>query len=229
MTHPLTPTAAWTQMQDGNRRFVADAPRHPNQDVARRKDLAAAQHPVATLFGCSDSRLAAEIIFDLGLGDLFVVRNAGQVIGESIVASLEYAVAVLDVPLIVVLAHDSCGAVRAAIDGTAIDAAPLPPHIWKLVAPIVPAARKVLAESGGSTVDEIDADLVGREHLRNTVGDLLQSSEIIANAVAEGRLGIVGANYRLAEGAAVPVITVGIETDGIETEGHGPATEEGSE
>ncbi|WP_120493279.1 carbonic anhydrase [Microbacterium phyllosphaerae] len=229
MTDTLTPAAAWKQMQEGNQRFVDDAPRHPNQDVARRKHLAAAQHPVATLFGCSDSRLAAEIIFDLGLGDLFVVRNAGQVIGESIVASLEYAVAVLNVPLIVVLAHDSCGAVRAAIDGTAIDAAPLPPHIWKLIAPIVPAARKVLVENGGTTVDEIDADLVGQEHLRNTVSDLLQSSEVISNAVAEGRLGIVGANYRLAKGTAVPVITVGIDTDGIETEGHGPATKEGSE
>jgi carbonic anhydrase len=211
MTQVLTPAAAWQQMQEGNRRFVADEPRHPNQDVARRKDLASSQNPVATLFGCSDSRLAAEIIFDLGLGDLFVVRNAGQVIGESIVASLEYAVAVLNVPLIVVLAHDSCGAVRAAIDGTAIDAAPLPPHIWKLVAPIVPAARKVLVESGGTTVADIDSELVGREHLRNTVGDLLQSSELIANAVAEGRLGIVGANYRLAEGTAVPVITVGLD------------------
>ncbi|WP_417503435.1 carbonic anhydrase [Microbacterium sp.] len=227
MTHPLTPAAAWQQMQEGNRRFVADEPRHPNQDVLRRKDLAAAQHPVATLFGCSDSRLAAEIIFDLGLGDLFVVRNAGQVMGESIVASLEYAVAVLEVPLIVVLAHDSCGAVRAAIDGTAIDAAPLPPHIWKLIAPIVPAARKVLAESGGGTVADIDSELVGIEHLRNTVRDLLQSSEIISNAVAEGRLGIVGANYRLAEGVAVPVITVGLDTD--VTKGIDPATKEGSE
>lgn len=224
MTHPLTPAAAWKQMQVGNRRFVRDEPQHPNQNVDRRKDLTAAQHPVATLFGCSDSRLAAEIIFDLGLGDLFVVRNAGQVIGESIVASLEYAVAVLEVPLIVVLAHDSCGAVRAAIDGTAIDADPLPPHIWKLIAPIVPAARKVLAESGGGTVADIDAELVGREHLRNTVNDLLQSSEIISNAVAEGRLGIVGANYRLAEGEAAPVITVGIEAEGID-----PATKEGSE
>lgn len=224
MTHPLTPAAAWDQMLAGNRRFVADEPRHPNQDVRRRKDLATAQHPVATLFGCSDSRLAAEIIFDLGLGDLFVVRNAGQVMGESIVASLEYAVAVLEVPLIVVLAHDSCGAVRAAIDGTAIDAAPLPPHIWKLISPIVPAARKVLAEHGGTTVADIDADLVGAEHLRNTVRDLLQSSEIISNAVAEGRLGIVGANYRLAEGVAAPVITVGIETEGTV-----PATKEGSE
>lgn len=228
MTHPLTPSAAWRQMRDGNRRFVADEPQHPNQDVVRRKDLAAAQHPVATLFGCSDSRLAAEIIFDLGLGDLFVVRNAGQVMGESIVASLEYAVAVLEVPLIVVLAHDSCGAVRAAIDGSAIDAAPLPPHIWKLIAPIVPAARKVLAASGGSTVADIDSELVGREHLRNTVSDLLQSSEIISNAVAEGRLGIVGANYRLAEGTAVPVIAVGIENDD-DIQGIAPATKEGSE
>ncbi|MBT2485269.1 MULTISPECIES: carbonic anhydrase [unclassified Microbacterium] len=234
MTNPLTPAAAWQQMQEGNRRFVDNAPLHPNQDVARRTDIAAAQHPVATLFGCSDSRLAAEIIFDLGLGDLFVVRNAGQVLGESIVASLEYAVAVLGVPLIVVLAHDSCGAVRAAIDGTAIDAAPLPPRIWKLIAPIVPAARKVLAGSGGTAVADIDAELVGREHLRNTVSDLLQSSELIRDAVASGRLGVVGANYRLAEGTAVPVITVGIDTEGadiqgVDITGINPATKEGSE
>ncbi|MDQ0644883.1 carbonic anhydrase [Microbacterium murale] len=222
----LTPTEAWQQMLDGNRRFVNGDPRHPNQDVERRHDLAHQQNPVATLFGCSDSRLAAEIIFDLGLGDLFVVRNAGQVIGESIVGSLEYAVEILKVPLIVVLAHDECGAVRAAIDGTAIDAAPLPPHIWKLIAPIIPAARKVLAENGGSSPADIDAEQVGREHLRNTVANLLQSSELISDAVAEGRLGIVGANYRLAEGTAVPAIAVGIDTKGIEEV---PATEEGSQ
>lgn len=206
----LTPDEAWRLMSEGNRRFVAGDPEHPNQDVGKRHELVDGQAPLATLFGCSDSRLAAEIIFDKGLGDLFVVRNAGQVLGESIVASLEYAVAVLGVPLIVVLAHDSCGAVRAAIDGTAIDAAPLPPHIWKLIAPIVPAARKVLAEQGGSTVADIDAELVGQEHLRNTVRDLLQSSELIAQAVADGALGIVGANYRLNEGTAVPVVTVGL-------------------
>ena len=205
----LTPDEAWALMQEGNRRFVAGEPQHPNQNVDKRHELTAGQAPLATLFGCSDSRLAAEI-FDKGLGDLFVVRNAGQVLGESIVASLEYAVHVLGVPLIVVLAHDSCGAVRAAIDGTAIDAAPLPPHIWRLIAPIVPAARKVVAEQGVSAVDDIDAELVGREHLRNTVQDLLQSSELINAAVAEGRLGIVGANYRLGEGTAVPVVTVGL-------------------
>ncbi|MFT4230386.1 MAG: carbonic anhydrase [Microbacterium sp.] len=207
----LTPGAAWAQMQRGNERFVAGEPAHPRQDVERRAKTAAVQHPRAALFGCSDSRLAAEIIFDQGLGDLFVVRNAGQVIGESIVASLEYAVAILEVPLIVVLAHDGCGAVRAAIDGTAIDAKPLPPHIWKLIAPIVPAAREVLVAAGGSSPDDIDAELVGREHLRNTVADLLQSSTLIGAAVSEGRLGIVGANYRLAEGTAVPIVAVGLD------------------
>lgn len=207
----LTPSQAWQLMLAGNDRFVAGTPAHPNQNVETRNGLAASQHPVATLFGCSDSRLAAEIIFDLGLGDLFVVRNAGQVIGESIVGSLEYAVEILRVPLIVVLAHDSCGAVQAAIDGTAIDATPLPPHIWKLIAPIIPAARKVLAANGGTSPADIDAEQVGREHLRNTIATMLQSSELISDAVAAGRLGIVGANYRLAEGTAVPVITVGID------------------
>lgn len=229
MTVTLTPAEAWQEMVEGNRRFVAGQPAHPHQDVEKRHALTEGQAPMATLFGCSDSRLAAEIIFDKGLGDLFVVRNAGQVIGESIVASLEYAVEILRVPLIVVLAHDSCGAVRAAIDGTAIDAAPLPAGIWKLVAPIVPAARKVLAENGGTTVADIDPELVGKEHLRNTVHDLLQSSELISAAVAEGRLGIVGANYRLAEGTAVPVITVGIEDVAIDTQGIAPESKEGSE
>ncbi|MFV0320390.1 MAG: carbonic anhydrase [Microbacterium sp.] len=209
-----TPQRAWDEMVRGNARFVSGGPRHPRQDVERRHELTHTQHPHATIFGCSDSRLAAEIIFDKGLGDLFVVRNAGQVVGESIVASLEYAVCILEVPLIVVLAHDSCGAVQAAIDGTAIDAAPLPPHIWKLIAPIVPAARKVLAEGGGSRPADIDAELVGSEHLRNTVADVLQSSELISEAVAAGRLGVVGANYRLAEGTVVPIVAEGIDLTG---------------
>lgn len=221
----LTPTAAWTEMLDGNRRFVNEEPRHPNQNVERRHLVAGKQNPMATLFGCSDSRLAAEIIFDKGLGDLFVVRNAGQIVSDSVIGSLEYAVAVLKVPLIVVLAHDSCGAVQAAIDGTAIDAAPLPPHIWRLIAPIVPAARRVLVQSGGTSVADIDPELVGREHLRNTVAGILQSSELISDAVAEGRLGIVGANYRLTEGTAVPIIAVGIDT-GINDV---PTTQEGSQ
>lgn len=208
-----TPAKVWAEMQRGNARFVAGEPRHPRQDVDRRHVLAAGQRPRAALFGCADSRLAAEIIFDKGLGDLFVVRNAGQVISDSVVGSLEYAVAVLGVPLIVVLGHDECGAVRAAIDSTNPGAAPLPPHIWRLISPIVPAVRRVqrAATVNGSVPDIIDAEEVGREHLRDTVAELLHESELISEAVAEGRLAIVGANYRLAEGAAVPDVLVGLQ------------------
>jgi carbonic anhydrase len=207
-----TPAKVWHEMQRGNARFVAGEPRHPRQDVDRRNELAGGQRPRAALFGCSDSRLAAEIIFDKGLGDLFVVRNAGQVISDSVIGSLEYAVAVLEVPLIVVLGHDECGAVRAAIESTDADAAPLPPHIWRLISPIVPAVRRVqrAAAVDGTTPTAIDAEEVGREHLRDTVGELLHSSELISDAVADGRLAIVGANYRLAEGSAVPDVIVGI-------------------
>ncbi|QKJ21130.1 carbonic anhydrase [Microbacterium hominis] len=193
-------------MLEGNRRFVDGTPQHPRQDVERRHELAGGQRPRAALFGCSDSRLAAEIIFDEGLGDLFVIRNAGQVVSESAVGSLEYAVAVLGSPLIVVLAHDACGAVQAAIDSTLPDAPALPALIWKQIAPIVPAARAVARESAGAS---IDPELVGREHLRETVGEILHRSELISAAVAEGRVAIVGANYRLAEGAVVPVVAVG--------------------
>ncbi len=207
-----TPAKVWAEMRRGNARFVAGEPRHPRQDVDRRHELADGQRPRAALFGCSDSRLAAEIIFDKGLGDLFVVRNAGQVISDSVVGSLEYAVAVLEVPLIIVLGHDECGAVRAAIDSTNADSPPLPPHIWRLIASIVPAVRRVQrAETVDGVLPEtIDAEEVGREHLRDTVGELLHSSELISVAVAEGRLAIVGANYRLGEGTAVPDVIVGI-------------------
>ncbi|AWB86939.1 carbonic anhydrase [Mycetocola zhujimingii] len=202
------PTKAWEVMMRGNARFVAGEPQHPRQDVERRESLAHAQTPDVVLFGCSDSRLAAEIIFDKGLGDLFVVRNAGQVISDSVVGSIEYAVGVLGVPLIVVLGHDECGAVRAAIDSIASDAPPLPHHIYNLIRQIVPAVKRV---TGGNGVNpaEVDASEVGREHLRDTVAELLERSEMISDAVASGVLGIVGANYKLLEGTAVPDIIIG--------------------
>jgi carbonic anhydrase len=204
MTGRRTPAQVWREMARGNERFVAGEPQHPRQDVERREQLAGSQAPHAALFGCSDSRLAAEIIFDKGLGDLFVVRNAGQVISDSVVGSLEYAVAVLDVPLIVVLGHDECGAVAAAIDSIGPEATPLPPHIARLIAPIVPAVRRVPSDGGRP-----DASEVGREHLRDTVGELLQSSELISDAVAAGTLAVVGANYRLLEGKVVPDVILG--------------------
>jgi carbonic anhydrase len=208
-----SPAAVWADMARGNERFVSGEPLHPRQDVERREELATAQHPSAALFGCSDSRLAAEIIFDKGLGDLFVVRNAGQVISDSVIGSLEYAVAVLNVPLIIVLGHDQCGAVRAAIDSSQPDAAPLPPHIAQLIAPIGPAVQRVAAAeraAGDLAADGLpDISEVVREHLRDTVAELLERSELISDAVAAGTLAVVGANYRLAEGRVVPDVMIG--------------------
>jgi carbonic anhydrase len=199
-----TPAKAWQEMLRGNQRFVAGEPQHPRQDVERRERLANSQAPAAVLFGCSDSRLAAEIIFDKGLGDLFVVRNAGQVVSASVIASLEYAVAVLEVPLVVVLAHDRCGAVQAAIDAQSADSPPLPVHIANHIAPIVPAVRE--ATHNDAAVDPAE---VGRLHLRNTVRGIVEASELISDAIAEGRLAVVGANYRLSEGRAEPDVVIG--------------------
>jgi carbonic anhydrase len=210
-----TPATAWQEMTRGNDRFVAGEPLHPRQDVERRAEGAAAQRPIAALFGCSDSRLSAEIIFDKGIGDLFVIRNAGQVISESVIGSLEYAVAVLHVPLIIVLGHDSCGAVLAAIDSQTAGAVPLPPHIAGLISRIVPAVRRVAGTDGAFNAQgEIDASLidsrdVGREHLRDTIAELLEESELISDAIAAGTLAIVGANYSLLVGRADPDIVVG--------------------
>src|SRR6185437_3920649 len=188
------PGRIWNELLAGNERFVSGAPQHPRQDVERRETVAQGQSPVAAIFGCADSRLAAEIIFDLGLGDAFVVRNAGQVASDSAIASLEYAVAVLNVPLILVLGHDACGAVASAIASQADGADPLPPHIAQLIAPIVPAVHRVAGTAPGQDVEPaaVDAAEVGRLHLRDTVGELLARSEIISDAVAANLLAIVG-------------------------------------
>ncbi|GAB3613922.1 carbonic anhydrase [Humibacter ginsengisoli] len=201
------PADAWKQLKEGNERFVADRPQHPRQDAERRAETAGSQAPVATIFGCSDSRLAAEIIFDLGLGDAFVIRNAGQVISESVLGSIEYGVAVLHVPLLLVLSHDSCGAVRAAIDSAAPDADRLPPHIADLIAPIVPAVRRVAGDVADPS--SVDSTEVGREHVKDTVSELLRRSELVAQAVADGELAIVGANYRLSDGTVSSHLVVG--------------------
>jgi carbonic anhydrase len=199
-----TPAKAWQEMVRGNERFVTGNPQHPRQDVERREELATSQAPDVALFGCSDSRLAAEIIFDKGLGDLFVVRNAGQVVSASVVASLEYAVEILGVPLIVVLAHDRCGAVQAAIDVESADAPALPAHIATHIAPIRPAVRAAKPEDAPA-----DPAAVGLVHLRNTVRGIVEASELISDAIAEGRLAVVGANYRLSEGRAASDVVIG--------------------
>lgn len=209
-----TPAEAWAQLQRGNERFIAGQPQHPRQDPQRRQQLGFTQHPVAGIFACSDSRVVVEAIFDQGIGDTFVIRNAGQVVTDGALGSIEYAVGPLRVPVLVVLSHEGCGAVRAAIDSQAPDAAALPPHIASLIAPIAPAVREVSGRAGedaAADVATIDAAEVGRVHLRATIAELLSRSEMISQAVADGTLAIVGANYRLLEGRVEVETVIGLD------------------
>lgn len=209
----VTPQQAWDSFIAGNERFIRGISQHPNQDVERRSELVNTQTPDVALFGCSDSRLAAEIIFDCGLGDLFIARNMGHVVAESIVASMEYAVFELGAALIVVLAHDSCGAVAAAIDQSGRAPAAVTPAVEHTLAPIRPAVQQLWHRDHHSTpyVDQsqIDADAVGRLHLAATVNNLLRDSPSISAAVDHGTLAIVGCQYRLTEGRAVPYTAIG--------------------
>jgi carbonic anhydrase len=200
---PSTPQQAWQAMADGNQRFVSGELAHSRQDIDHREALASAQKPFAALFGCSDSRLSAEIIFDVGLGDLFVVRNAGQVIAETILGSLEYAVEVLEVPLILVLGHDECGAIRAAIDSTEGRLHASGEFIQQMVASIEPTVRAAYAK-GIREIDEITS-----LHVQDTINDLVSRSKIVREAVESGKLAIVGANYKLVLGDIHPLVMVG--------------------
>ncbi|MGV2920405.1 carbonic anhydrase [Streptomyces alfalfae] len=200
----LTPREAFEMLLAGNERFVSGTPEHPNQDAARRAEIAPAQKPFAVLFGCSDSRLAAEIIFDRGLGDLFVVRTAGHVTGPEVLGSIEYGVGVLDCPLVVVLGHDACGAVaaaRAAVE----DGASAPGYVRDVIERVTPSV--LAARSGGLTED---GDIIA-EHTRHTVNLLLDRSRVLADRVAAGRAAVVGLSYRLADGSAHLVTTRGLE------------------
>lgn len=200
---PSTPQEAWDALQAGNQRFVNGDPAHPRQDIDRRQILAAAQRPFAALFGCADSRLSAEIIFDVGLGDLFVVRNAGQVIAETILGSLEYSVEVLGVSLILVLGHDECGAIRATIDAKEGKGTAQGEFIHELVAKIQPTVEYANAQ-GKFGIDEIT-----ELHVQDTINDMVTRSKVISDAIKAGKLAVVGANYKLVEGDIHPLVTVG--------------------
>jgi carbonic anhydrase len=196
------PVTAWKTLKEGNERFVAGKPAHPSQSVEHRAGLAAGQKPIAAILGCSDSRVAAELIFDQGLGDIFVVRTAGQAIDTAVLGSIEYAVTVLNVPLIVILGHDSCGAVKAAIG--AIDDGAIPAgfvrDVVERVAPSILLGRR----DGLTRVDQFE-----ERHVRETVAQLLARSTAIAERVSAGTLAIAGITYRLAKGKAVLVDQVG--------------------
>lgn len=189
-------------MREGNERFVAGKSSHPNQDASRRSSLVENQHPFAVIFGCSDSRLAAEIIFDLGLGDAFVVRTAGQVIDDAVLGSLEYSVSVLGVPLIAILGHDSCGAVSAT--KTAVDTGQMPAgFIRDLVERITPSVLTSMRD------DKHEVNDMVVEHVKQTSQRLADSSRVISAAIDSGRTAVIGLSYSLAEGRANVVSGIG--------------------
>ena len=183
-------------LKEGNGRFVAGKPEHPGQSIEYRAGLTVAQRPTAVVFGCADSRVAAEIIFDQGLGDMFVVRTAGHVIDSAVLGSIEYAVTVLDVPLIVVLGHDSCGAVKATL--AALDEGKVPGGFVRDVVERVTPSIMLGRRDGLTRVDEFEA-----RHVVETGTQLLTRSTAIADRIKNGRLAIVGVTYLLADGRIV--------------------------
>lgn len=191
MAPVVTPDGALAELLAGNERFVAGHPTHPNQDAPRRAEVANEQSPFAVVFGCSDSRLAAEIIFDRGLGDLFVVRTAGHTFGAEVLGSIEYAVIVLQVPLVVILGHNSCGAVTAALEHTRTNTMP-DGHLPALVDSIRPSVELAGPDAG---VDDI-VDV----HIQHTAGQLIHESAALSDAVADHRCLVVGMSYHLGAG-----------------------------
>lgn len=205
-TRPQTPGEAWTALKEGNERFVLGEAVHPSQDVAHRAALSSSQQPFAVVFGCSDSRVAAEIVFDQGLGDAFVVRTAGHVIDTTVLGSIEFGVAVLGAPLVVVLAHDKCGAVAAATK-TLASGEQAPGFVRAVVDRVIPSI--VGLTSTGKPLSSFDAAELGHEHVRQTAHMLADYSAVLAERVADGRCAIVAVEYTLADGRAELVETVG--------------------
>ena len=200
---PATPSAALALLLEGNARFIAGDRLHPHQDADRREALEPGQRPFAVLFGCSDSRLAAEIIFDRGLGDLFVIRTAGHVIGPEVLGSIEYAVATLDTPLIAVLGHDSCGAISAALESVASGISP-----GGFMRDVVDRVK--LGLLGVKDEALTDPEVALQEHIRYTTDLIVERSQLIASRVAAGRCGVIGLSYRLGEGSVERVSSYGV-------------------
>ena len=183
---------ALVRLQEGNQRYVELQATHPNQTGDRRTELAQSQKPFAIVFGCVDSRAAPELLFDRGLGDLFVIRTAGHVLDNAALGSIEFGAAELKIPLIVVLGHERCGAVSATIE--AIEKhTEAPDQIAALVKGITPAVEKVHGQPG----DQLDN--VVRANTELTVAQL-KTTPILAEALNKGALKIVGGRYDLDSG-----------------------------
>jgi carbonic anhydrase len=188
-SNKLTPQEALKELLDGNKRFVAAKAEHPDQTADRRTEVAQGQHPIAIILSCSDSRVPPEILFDQGLGDLFVMRTAGNVLDNAVLGSIEYGAAELQIPLLVVLGHERCGAVKATVEGH-----PVPGHIDYIVKAIKPALDSVKDQAGDTLDNTVKANAL-------MVADQLAAAEpILSEAVKSGKLMIVAARYDLDAG-----------------------------
>lgn len=185
----LSPGAALSRLHSGNVRFTSAASVHPHQTSSRRAELAGGQKPFAVIVGCSDSRTAPEVVFDQGLGDLFVVRTAGNVADDVALGSIEYAVEHLGSTLIVVLGHEKCGAVKAALDG-----GKLPGHLPAIGKFIRPAVM----QTAGSAGDPLDNAV--RANARLVAQRISAANPVLKPMVASGKIRVVAARYDLDSG-----------------------------
>lgn len=195
----MTASEALERLLEGNRRFVrGETAASPDLSPVRRAELVAGQNPFAVILGCADSRVPAELVFDQGLGDLFVVRVAGNVLARSQVGSIEFAVEVFGTPLVVVLGHSQCGAVNAAVaavvDGRRYDS----PNVRALVERIHPAVDRAVA--GNPPTREALLSAAVRENIRLSVERLTVASPRVNEKVVRGEVVLVGAEYRLENG-----------------------------
>jgi carbonic anhydrase len=194
----LTATQALDRLKQGNADFMANRqPPDPPDHSKKRLELARSQTPFAVLVGCSDSRVPPELLFGAGLGELFIVRNAGNTVDTVAIGSIEYGVNVLGAPLIVVLGHERCGAVDAAVAVVQKNAT-FPGSIGQMVEPIIPAVLR--ARSSGNVKDEDLLDLAVRENVRRTVMRLRESEPSLIEPQRTGKLRVVGARYDFDDG-----------------------------
>jgi len=191
---PYTADEALARLISGNERFVRGEARFPTVRKEILAELARGQHPYATILGCSDSRVPPELIFDAGFGDLFIIRVAGNVVSHEVMGTLQYAGVHLKTPLFVVLGHEGCGAVQAALAVKHHDAA-MPSRIAVLMDTIVPGLDGL--RSGLSAPDELRAAV--EANVRWSMRQLLETPEAKARA-AEGKMKLVGAVYELDTG-----------------------------
>lgn len=189
----MTPDQALAALKEGNDKFITDAPYRQVNDRDRRLEIARGQTPVAVLVSCSDSRVPPELLFGRGLGELFIVRNAGNTVDTTALGSIEYGVVELGVQLVVVLGHEKCGAVDAAVK-VVKENATFPGAIGQMIEPIVPAVLRAQAQPG----DLLDNAI--RENVRRTVNRLRTSEALLQEPLRSGKLKIVGARYDLDNG-----------------------------